>query len=289
MTAEPAAVVIDTPGVYDGMPDDVYHSDPVPGGSLSSTGARKLTPPGTPAAFRWWADNPAPPNREFDLGHAAHRHVLRAGMGFAVMPADNYRTDKAKTAKAEAYAAGLTPLLPAQLEQVRAMTTKLRQHPLAGPLFEPCSGKPEQSGFWRDGQTGIWRRIRLDWLRNPTSGRFLIPDYKTCANASDDAMERALYSFGYHQQAAYYIDGARALGLAGDDVGFLLVCQEKTAPYLVNVLEVHPSALRVGAALNRDAINLYAECHANNRWPGYDEGISFVSLPPWAARQYEVM
>lgn len=38
---------ITEPGVYD-LPAEVYHADPVEGGSLSSTGARKLLPPSCP-------------------------------------------------------------------------------------------------------------------------------------------------------------------------------------------------------------------------------------------------
>jgi len=41
MTAVVDQVLITEPGVY-ALPADVYHADPVAGGSLSSSGAKKL-------------------------------------------------------------------------------------------------------------------------------------------------------------------------------------------------------------------------------------------------------
>jgi len=40
------------PGIYSGVPAEVYHRAPVPGGSLSSTGARQLLPPTPSPAAR---------------------------------------------------------------------------------------------------------------------------------------------------------------------------------------------------------------------------------------------
>ncbi|MBO0827768.1 MAG: hypothetical protein J2P24_08300 [Streptosporangiales bacterium] len=64
MTAPPLAldtgaadVMITEPGVYN-LPAAVYHADPVPGGSLSQSGAKKLLPPSCPALYRYWADHP---------------------------------------------------------------------------------------------------------------------------------------------------------------------------------------------------------------------------------------
>jgi hypothetical protein len=45
---------ITKPGIYPGVPDEVYHADPVEGGSLSSTGARKILD--CPAKFKWERD-----------------------------------------------------------------------------------------------------------------------------------------------------------------------------------------------------------------------------------------
>jgi hypothetical protein len=287
LTDAPTGVTITEPGVYD-IPSDAYHADPVPGGSLSSSSARKLLPPSCPARFRWDLDHPDPTagKNQFDIGHAAHRLVLGAGAEFHVIDADDYRSKDARTQRDDARASGLTPLLAAEHDQAQAMATALRAHPLAGHLFDPAAGWPEVTLVWRDEPTGIMRRARVDWLpRHQPGRRLIVPDYKTTHSADLDALTRAIQQFGYHQQAAWYLDGIRALGLCGPDgAAFLFVAQEKTPPYLVTVLELDDTALRIGDIKNRRALQVYRHCTETNHWPAYHDGIALLGLPPWAIR-----
>jgi len=273
------------PGVYE-MTAEEYHADPVPGGSLSSSGARRLLPPSCPALFWYEQDNGQAPKQHFDLGHAAHQLVLGAGPDLVVIDKDSYRTKAAKEQRDEAHAAGDVPLLTDEYEQVKAMEAALRTHPVAAALFDPDHGRPEQSLVWRDGPTRIVRRARFDWLPDLVTGRrLIIPDYKTCHSANPDALTRAVVSFGYHQQAEWYRAGAQALGLAGDDAAFVFVCQEKNPPYLVTIVELDATAMRIGATRNRRALQVYAECVRTGRWPAYSEAIELISLPVWAEIQ----
>lgn len=293
MTLAPDALddlVIDKPGVYD-IPIDMYHADPVPGGSLSSSGARKLMPPSCPALFRYWADHGQPPKREFDLGHAAHRLVLGVGEQLVVVDAADWRTKAAKQQRDEAYEAGAAPVLRAEYETCRAMAEALRAHPVAAALFDPDKGKAEQSLFWRDEPTGVIRRARLDWLPNARlHDRTIVPEYKTCASANPDALARAMNNFGYHQQAAWNIDAVKAThplwadDAAVPDPAFVFVCQEKTPPYLVTIVEPDRTALKVGRRLNRQAIEVYAECQRTGVWPPYSLDVELIGLPPWVER-----
>lgn len=273
-------IPITSPGVYD-LPVDVYHQDPVAGGSLSSTGARKLLPPGCPAKYRWWADHPQPPKREFDLGHAAHVEVLGAGQEIVPLDFDNYRTKAAQEARDTAYDASHTPVLRHELAQTKAMAAALRAHPFAGSLFQPGTGHPERTLIWRDADTGVWCRALLDWLQT-TGGRFLLRDYKTAHTASPMRLDRVVDDHGYHVQLAMHLMGARALGLAGDDAEALLVMQEKEPPFLVTVVPLAEDAMRIGHAKARRALEVYAECVASGEWPGYADDVVYVSLPPWS-------
>lgn len=283
VTEPPTQAGITEPGVYQ-MDADTYHADPVAGGSLSSSGARRLLPPSCPAKFRYEQENGTPPKREFDLGHAAHRLVLGAGPEFEVIDAADYRSKAARQQRDEARQAGRVPLLKAEHEQVKAMAEALRQHPVASALFTPGRGNPEQTLVWRDGPTGVMRRARFDWLP-PERGRLIIPDYKTCHSADPEALRKAVHQHGYHQQADWYRAGAQALGLAGDDCAFVFVCQEKTPPYLVTIVELDATAMRIGAIRNRRAIDIYAHCRATGIWPAYVDGIALLSLPPWAEQE----
>jgi len=276
-------------GVYDDMPVEAYLNDPVPGGSLSSTGARKLLPPSCPALYRQWATYGEPASRVFDLGHASHHELLGDGYPITPIDAPDWRTKAARAAREAAYADGATPLLAAEYEQVQAMTAALRAHPVAGALFRPDAGTAEQSLFWVDAEFGVWRRARTDWLTRSATGRLLVADYKTAASAEPDALARAMSSHGYYQQGAWYLDAVTALGLAGDgEPAFLLVAQEKTPPYLVTVAEPDALALRWGRARNRKALDTYRRCRDTGDWPGYaDRTVVSLALPTWAERQHE--
>jgi hypothetical protein len=284
MTATLDRTVITQPGVYD-LPADVYHADPVPpelGGSLSSSGAKLLLPPSCPAIFDWARTHPTFSDA-FDFGHAAHAKVLGAGAEIVPVDADDWRTKAAKEAKAQARAEGKIPVLAADVEVVDAMAAKLREHPVASALLDPDHGKPEQSLFAQDEESGgVWLRAMLDWLPNPGPGRVIVPDYKSTADTGDpEAFGRTMANFRYHGQAAWYLDLMRMLGLADDDAAFVFIVQSKQAPYLVSVLEPDEEAVEIGRAENRAAINLYAKCTSNNEWPGYDEGVVPASLPGW--------
>lgn len=278
------STVIDAPGVYD-IPLDDYLADPVPGGSLSRSGVTALLPPSCPAKYRWDRDHPPESTRAFDVGHAAHKLVLGVGPELRVVEADDWRTKAARAERAAAYADGAVPLLAEDHDCVVAMAEALLRHPLASALFDPDHGTPEQSLFWQDAATGVTLRARLDWLPHPRDGRLIVPDYKTCANASPATLSKAVHNYRYHGQGAWYVDGIKALGLA-DDPAFLLVFQEKTPPYLVTVAELDTIALAAGRYENRKAIDLYAECVATDTWPGYSDDIELICLPPWAENAY---
>ena len=278
-------VTITEPGVYQMSPDEYHsHTD-----VLSSTGARRLLLPSCPAKFRYLADHGQESKPEFDLGHAAHRLVLGDGADLVVIATDSYRTKAAQAARDEAYATGRTPLLSHEDEQVQAMAAALREHPDAVALFEPDTGRPEQSLFWVDAEFGVWRRARLDWLRNHDgNGRLIIPDYKTAHSVEPAALSKALADHHYNQQAAWYEDAVTALGLAGDqEPVFLLVCQEKSPPYLITICQPDHVAIKWGRLRNRKALDVYRRCQATGRWPGYTDKPIALSLPRWAEYQQD--
>lgn len=279
---------ITAPGVYD-LSAARYHADPVSGGSLSSSGARKLLPPSCPALFAHWRAAGGEHRAVFDVGHAAHAVVLGAGAELAVVDASDWRGKAAREERDAAYAGGRTPLLRAEYDQVQAMSAALRAHPVAAALLDPARGRPEQTLIWRDEPTGVWRRAMLDWLPDAAPGRRLIvADYKTARSAEPGALSRALDSYGYAAQAAWYLDGVTALDLTGGGpAAFVFVAQEKDPPYVVTVFEPDAEALRWGALLNRKAIETYRRCTDAGHWPGYTDDVISVGLPAWAVRQHQ--
>lgn len=283
--------IITEPGVY-ALPFEDYLADPVPGGSLSTSGAKTLLG-ACPAIFDYERKHGRPDSAAFDFGHAAHSMVLGDGLEVAVIPDDTLssngstNTKAAKEFIAEARTRGAVPLKSGDAAQVQAMADALRAHPIAGRLLDPNRGTPEQSLFWTDERTGVWRRARLDALPHPALGRMIIVDYKTTDCAKPSLFAKSIANYGYHMQGDAYIDAIKALGLA-DDAAFLLVAQEKKAPYLISVVELSAPALRIGHERNQRAIDIFKRCTETNHWPAYSEGVELVDLPIWAERVHEM-
>jgi hypothetical protein len=267
--------LITAPGVYD-IPASDYHRDPVEGGSLSSSGARKLLSPSCPALFKAWLDGQTSSNAEhFDVGRAAHAEVLGVGDPIEIIDAPDWKTKAAREQRDAAYAAGHTPVLVDQWTAIQAMATRLREHDVAGPLLAPDAGKAEQTIVWQDPTTGVWCRALVDWLT------WLVADYKTSATVDPDSVARSCASYGYHKQLAWYVEGAQAVGLDVPDTALLIV-QMKTPPYLVATYQVHPDDLGRGHEFNRKARDVYRACTAANHWPGYaDDRVLPLQLPAW--------
>ena len=277
--AEPITTGAPALGIHTDLSNGDYHADKT---SLSSSGARKLLAPSTPAHFRYEQDNPQPATKTFDYGNAAHKRVLGNGPELVVIEHDTWNTKAAKAEVAEARERGAIPLKQHEMDMINGMADAIRNHPLASALLDPAFGAPEQSGFWIDGPTGIRRRVRFDWLPSIQSGRLIIPDYKTAADASDDAMQRDIAKYGYNQQADWYEEAARALGLGGQDAELLLIVQEKKAPFLINVIGIEFGSRIIGGAKNRAAINTFAECMSTGNWPGYGDEPNYLALPGYA-------
>lgn len=267
-------------GVYD-LTHEAYHADPVPGGSLSASGAKRLLPPSCPALYRYAVDHPPESTRAMEFGSAAHTLVLGTGPEVVLVEADDYRTKAAREERDAAQENGAVPLLRPEFDRAWAMAMALRAHPIAGAIFDPYrGGQAEQSLFWQ--ADDIWKRARFDWLPAwGSNGRLIVPDYKTARSAEPGRFARSAADLGYHLSAAWYIEGAKALELA-EDVAFIFIVQEKDPPYLVSVVELDRDALRLGRSLADEAVGIYRQCKETDTWPGYSTEVERVSLPAWA-------
>lgn len=282
-----ASLVVTDPLILDDLDLDAYHADPVAGGSLSCSGAKKLLPPSCPAIFDYERRNPPEPTATFDTGHAAHKLVLGVGPDIVVVPGERWDTKEAKTQVAEAREAGQVPVKQDVFDTVTAMAAALREHPIASALLSD-GGHPESSLLWRDETTNIVRRCRLDWRPAPKTGRTIGVDYKTGMSANPDEFAKQAATYGYDLQAAWYTDGLIACGLADTDAQFVFIVQSKKPPYLVTVCQIPTADIRIARVRNRQAIDLYADCTARNHWPGYaDNDVAHVALPYWHTRQFE--
>lgn len=276
---------ITEPGRYQ-LDEDVYHADPVVGGSLSSSGARTLVN-STPARFAHDREHGRPDTPALVFGRVVHTIVLGAGAPIAEVDAPDWRSKAAKETAATLRADGITPVLTADLRRAEAMAAAVHAHPIAGPLLAR-PGESEASFVGRCPDTGVMCRIRVDRLPDTQPGaRALAIDVKTTGDASPHGFALSMAKYGYHQQGGFYGDVLRWLDVA-DDVQTVFVAVEKDPPHLVLVATPSAEAIAWAAVLNRKARDLYALHSDIGMWPGYpDHEPVELHLPGWQEREYE--
>lgn len=276
--------VITEPGLYGDIAEDVYHADPVPDGSLSVSGAKKLLPPSCPAIFHHQRRHPKPRTRAMDFGTVAHSLILSKGQDTEIIDAPDYRTKAAQQLRDKAIAAGRVPMLTHEWHKALSVEAAVRDDDDAGPLFD--SGDAEQSMFWTDPEWDIWLRSRMDWLTYfdmPT-----IVDLKTASDASPGKFARSVHDYGYYMQDPWYRDGLAAiLGCNPDDIDFVFVVVQTTEPHLVMTYRLDDAAVALGRECNRIAREKYRDCTEAGVWPKWSHDITPLALPPYARRRIE--
>lgn len=291
--------IITEPGVYD-MSLEWYHADCCDGPSISSSGLRTIDQK-SPAHY--WASSPLNPDYEppersktLDFGKAAHCLLLtpelfekevavcpfagplnrnetigegRAAVTWKAGEKQNWVADRSKEGRAVAS--------QADMEKIIAMRDVLAEEPLIqNGLFQ---GEIEKALIWKDKETGVWLKSRLDVIPDDD----VLADYKTCADGHPEAVERALYRYGYERQFALGAEGMWEV-LRKKIAMVCVVFQEKDEPHVVTPIELELVDIYDGFNLNRRAIRKFAECLKESRWPGYaDGGVRMVNRPKWLA------
>jgi hypothetical protein len=168
------------------------------------------------------------------------------------------------------------PLKPLDVEGVGSMTEQLYKHPEARKLLhgalKEISIKFELDGFPCKG--------RLDAYHADGELEGVVVDLKTTRDASPEGFKRAAYSYGYHRQAAWYLQGLKTLGLPA--TSFYIIAVETSAPHAVAVYKLSEKALEAGLKEVTELFALYKECKSTNEWDGYSRTAQVLELPYYA-------
>lgn len=191
--------------------------------------------------------------------------------------------DRRTKAGKEAYAMLLDANRDKKLvpQQQWADAWAMRDSLLAMPEYrrEVASQQPhiEVSALWTDPDTGLKLKARADIVR---IGDALL-DLKSAADASPHAFASAIARYGYHCQAAQYLDGF------GDEYKrFGFVAIEKARPFAAGIYWLDEASLELGRQRYRQALAGIARCEHEGMWPvGY--GAQEISLPAYAFYENE--
>ena len=275
--------MIESPGVYTGIPKEVYQGQLTVRPSMSRSMAHELV---TSCPEKLWAGCYLNPRhepvkkKEFDIGDASHLIVLEPdqwGDRVVLVDARDYRTDAAKEARDAAYAAGKTPLLPQQRDHILAMHRALIANSDARALlFEDDGSENELTFVAIEEETGIYVKARADRV-NLKAAR--VVDYKSTGSANPLDWAGRVYDNGYYIQDPWYRDViASATGTWIKE--FLFVVQEPKPPYSISINWLATVDIELGRSMAARAIDTFARCLATGRWPGY--GRNEVAMKAWA-------
>lgn len=291
--------MLDKPGLYDEVPDAVYHMDPVgPAPSLSSSIAKLLV---TRSPRHAWYENPRlnkakaleveAPSRAMDIGTATHKLILGRGRDIVEVAADDYRKDVAKKVRDAARAAGKVPILSHEMANVRILAEAARDQladtDLAGILDD---GAAEVTGVWQD-TGGIWCRMRLDWLPDSArdGGHITVLDLKTTGgSAHPDDWQRTAFDMGNDFQDAHYRRGLERLIPGVRSVRFVFAVLEQDAPHCLSLNEFGGQAREEASILAELARGLWGECLRRNDWPGYPAETTHIDPPKYRSDRAEI-
>ena len=140
-----------------------------------------------------------------------------------------------------------------------------------------AAGKPEQSYFWVDGETGLGCKCRPDYMLDDGS---TIVDLKTTVDASYRGFLKSISNFRYHVQAGWYMNGLEQATEARPD-RFISIAVEKTAPYGIGVYEADLYMTVNGYDQARIDLQKIAKWKEEERYPNYCTDIQQISLPSW--------
>ena len=253
---------------YHKISAEEYHADCCVVPSLSCTVAKVLLRESPRKAWHVHPRlNPAyseSHDGKFDLGEAAHGVLLENDKSkVVIVDAADWRTNAAKQARGDAYAAGKTPLLKRHWEAVMTMVG----------IADNFIKNSEIADFWQGGEsevTGVchekqtWLRCRFDRI---TENRRFIIDYKSTEDASPEGFSRQIIRMGYFLQEAFYRRVARNLGHTG--ARFVFLAQSVEPPHECSLHDCHPGLQEIGDAAIEHAIRLWRQCMTTKEWPSY--------------------
>lgn len=235
----------------------------------------------SPSYYRWRLENPEGWTTALIFGSAYHSKLLEERTFDEL-----FYVTKTQPRDPEKDSLGRMPISEGNLEDIDGMIAHYKKDEIAMKLI---SGMREISFFWTD-ESGILCKCKPDTVI-PKAG--IVSDNKTTTDASDDAFSRRINERRYHVQGSLILNGIRmAQDQAQDDFGivtpdkFVLVAQEKKAPYEIAAFDLGPNSLLEGDVVCRRDLSVYARCVNENEWPGKGQGkIRNIDLPSFVFKK----
>ncbi|MCP4282244.1 MAG: hypothetical protein GY776_19880 [Alteromonas sp.] len=271
-----------TPGVelwgyFSDMPESVYHN------TAGFTSKSRLYELATSTPFKFFNSKGKAPTKPMQMGTALHAAVLepeRFKTDFVLLP-DTKDRRQAEYKKAKKSHGEGSVFVAGEVANLNGMINAVKGNVKARELLN-LDGWCEVSGFHIDEETGIGLRHRFDKL----SLCGVAVDLKKTQSVKHDELERTIYKFGYHYQAALYTDAYKAI--TGCELErFYFVFVEEQFPHEVAVVFLDDVSIQIGREAYRESLREYKHLVESGYIPANNSGEEVVSLPEWVMREYE--
>lgn len=242
-----------------------------------------------PEKYRHKKDNPDEEKTPaLIFGSMVHKLILEPAefnSEYAVIPVCDRRTKEGKELYSEFLAVkGEREAVSCEdYEKALDMAKAVQANPKAFALLS--GGEAEKSYYWTDERTGILCKCRPDKVN-----KGYIIDLKTTEDASPEAFSRALNTYRYHVQAAWYLRGYEAATGVKPE-GFVFIAVEKKPPYSTAVYICNDIAVDIGTREADSDLDVFVSCQSSGNWYGYGgekNEVMSIDLPQWKLKEYGV-
>ena len=255
-------------GLVKGLPMELYQKHP----ALSRSRLEQIRR--SPAHFKWDLENERDDTEAFRTGRLIHGALLEPGIFWpsVVVWADGRRYGK-KWDEFQERHEGKTIITVEDERSLLLATEAFKAHPVSKMID---GGDIEASLFWQCPTSGPELKARPDCIGRDG----VLYDLKTTLDARPEEFTKSSWRYGYHRQAAWYLDGVEAV--TGEKFSdFVIVAIEKAAPHAVQHYVMDQAIINRGRAENRAAMDLYLRCKASDTWPAYSSDPMLLSAPAW--------
>jgi exodeoxyribonuclease VIII len=221
------------------------------------------------------------------IGSITHHFTLTPEQEcpYIVAPPCDRRTEEGKQLWAEftEFYADRTVVSEKVWQTAKQCTQAILSEPIAKRLLDR-PGVTEGGIIWNDIESGLGCKCRPD---HRTPG--IVLDIKTCQLSEPRPFIYSIADYGYHQQAAWYLDGITALE-GYEERTFVIIAVSTNPPHEVAFYEIDPEDIAHGRDLNRLALERIVNCQTDDCWRAdWQKKIVTLSLSNYQRNQEFVL
>ena len=234
----------------------------------------------SPAHYKYLLNHPAEDTTALHFGRALHSAVLTPRAfkrDFVIAPDVDRRTKAGRDtwmAWKESLPDGAEELSAEDAQIIAEMVKTIRRNKDAMNLLRRT--RREVPIFWNDQETGLRCKCRIDALSSSAA-----VDLKTTTDASSRAFQRDAIKYGYHVQAAHYLNGIETAKKKKPDWYFIAI--EKAKPYAVHIFRASEQFIEYGAYVRDELMETVKRCMESDTWESYP--IERLDAPEWALEE----